>query len=89
MQSGLFFEGKMRGVFEPGYLSVLGKPPFVLTCAWTGRIYFIRTTDQESVMDEEKVCEYLESKYSEGQEVCEPEKCMVCRDGKWEDTQIW
>jgi hypothetical protein len=40
-------------------------------------------------MDEEKVCEYLESKYSEGQEVCEPEKCMVCRDGKWEDTQIW
>jgi hypothetical protein len=41
-------------------------------------------------MDEEKVCEYMGSKYSEGQEICEPEKCMVCSsDGKWEDTQIW
>lgn len=46
-------------------------------------------TDRESVMDEEKVCEYMGAEYSEGQEVCEPEKCMVCRGGRWEDTQIW
>ncbi len=37
---------------------------------------------------EEKTCTYLGSTYLEGQEVCEADKCMVCRDGEWVDEAI-
>lgn len=40
-------------------------------------------------MINEGICEYMGVKYLEGQEVCEPEKCMICHDGEWEDDQIW
>ena len=33
----------------------------------------------------EKSCTYKNETYTEGMEVCLDDRCIVCKDGKWED----
>ncbi len=49
----------------------------------------MKKADRSSKMPEKQVCEFMGSNYTEGQEICEPEKCIVCRDGAWEELNVW
>ena len=43
-------------------------------------------------MSKEKSCPFMGEPVAHGTEICiphdKPEKCMVCHDGEWRDTQV-
>ncbi len=38
---------------------------------------------------ESQDCAFRDETYSEGSEICELIRCIICRNGKWEDWEIY
>ena len=38
---------------------------------------------------ESQDCGFRDETYSVGTEICELMRCMICRNGKWEDWEIY
>ncbi|SPF41607.1 hypothetical protein SBDP1_350015 [Syntrophobacter sp. SbD1] len=39
-------------------------------------------------MEEFKTCSYMDQMYKSGDEFCFADRCVICRDGEWQEEPI-
>lgn len=52
----------------------------------TSREYVCPVKDR--TMEEFKTCSYMDEMYKSGDEVCQADRCVICRDGEWQEEPI-
>jgi hypothetical protein len=39
-------------------------------------------------MDKSRSCNYMGKRFKNGQAVCKPDRCIMCRDGVWNEEPV-